>query len=181
MGVVLQRGEWSPTFLSPLPSVPIMSVYAGVLTVGLLMFPIWVLWLNAETLLLLVQQEPCIARWVWLDVAHSGCLNFQWFSRLSAFYTQLQTIALPVSLNDTWICVCIISGHYRAYWLSRLNFHPQTHTHAHIHSLFSSMWSYNTTSMLRYHKPQQSLYIHVPPCLEYRVAIRGSGISYQLH
>lgn len=36
----------------------------GILILGLAMFPIWALWLNAESILLLVQQVPCVARFV---------------------------------------------------------------------------------------------------------------------
>ena len=38
----------------------------GILILGLAMFPIWALWLNAESILLLVQQVPCVARFVQL-------------------------------------------------------------------------------------------------------------------
>ena len=36
----------------------------GILILGIAMCPIWALWLNAESILLLVQQTPCVARLV---------------------------------------------------------------------------------------------------------------------
>lgn len=34
----------------------------GILILGVFVFPICALWLNTESVLLLVQQEPCVAR-----------------------------------------------------------------------------------------------------------------------
>lgn len=43
-------------------NVLISETLTGILIISLLLFPIWVAWLNTESLLLLVQQEPCIAK-----------------------------------------------------------------------------------------------------------------------
>jgi len=47
----------------------------GILILGLAMCPIWALWLNAESILLLVQQTPCVARLVFLQCGNSTNSN----------------------------------------------------------------------------------------------------------
>lgn len=36
----------------------------GIWILGLAMFPVLVLWLNTESLLLFIQQDPCVARYI---------------------------------------------------------------------------------------------------------------------
>ena len=36
--------------------------FEGILILGIAMLPIWAVWLNAESLLVLLQQSPCVAR-----------------------------------------------------------------------------------------------------------------------
>ena len=62
VGVVLQRGEAPSEGRRELSKFE-CHFLPGLLILAVAMFPIWVLWLNAEPILLLLQQPPCVARW----------------------------------------------------------------------------------------------------------------------
>ena len=72
----------------------------GILIIGLALFPIIALWLNTESLLLLVQQTPCVARLVLIVqinyMIDAWTLTFIIFCRFSAFLVQVFAISLPV-------------------------------------------------------------------------------------
>ena len=57
--MVLQRGKNNNSCLTMLI---VHLLHEGILIMGLALFPIIALWLNTESLLLLAQQAPCVAR-----------------------------------------------------------------------------------------------------------------------
>lgn len=59
VGVVLQRGMF--IFITHARHYD-LSYILGIFILGLVLFPIMALWLNTESLLLLVQQTPCVAK-----------------------------------------------------------------------------------------------------------------------
>lgn len=67
VGVILQRGVFNDKGLSAHIAWFNSCLCAGILILGLVFFPIVALWLNTESLLLLLQQPPCVARWVLSD------------------------------------------------------------------------------------------------------------------
>ena len=55
-----------PFLLPPVPFCLLSST--GILILGLSMFPIWALWLSTESVLLLLHQSPCVARFACMQL-----------------------------------------------------------------------------------------------------------------
>ena len=49
-----------------------VTTILGILILSLILFPIWAVWLNTESLLLIVQQPPCVARYVSVATVQSS-------------------------------------------------------------------------------------------------------------
>ena len=66
---------------------------------GLTLFPVFALWLNSETLLLLLQQSPCVARSVKYSLLAMVATIICSLYRLGAQYIRISCFGLPVSFH----------------------------------------------------------------------------------
>ena len=63
-----RRAGYGPVFLllmmfTLINFIVIILLHVGILILAISMFPVFVLWVNSEPILLLLQQDPCVARY----------------------------------------------------------------------------------------------------------------------
>ena len=90
----------------------------SVLICSLALFPVVVLFLNAESILLILYQSPCVARYAYTTcpvVAMHTHSIFVYYYRLTGIFCKIMALALPVSIHAYYngnhvlcICVCTI-------------------------------------------------------------------------